>query len=119
GVAFAASPASTAMSLGARLKSSDGLLVVDAVTRGGAAMEAGLLPNDELLAIGGLRTTSEAAVKNALRGVREGQATEVLVARAGVVKQLTLRGRRDARQTIRLTAGPANEVRRTWLKREG
>ncbi|HEX7831601.1 MAG TPA: hypothetical protein VF787_18240, partial [Thermoanaerobaculia bacterium] len=47
GVAFAASPASTAMSLGARLKSSDGLLVVDAVTRGGAAMEAGLLPNDE------------------------------------------------------------------------
>jgi predicted metalloprotease with PDZ domain len=119
GVAFASTPrAARGMALGAKLKSADGLLVVESVMRGGAGMEAGLLPNDELLAIGGLRTINEATVKNALRGVREGESIELLVARAGVVKPLTLRGRRDARTSIRLTAGNASEVRTSWLKRE-
>lgn len=117
GVAFAATP-SDAISFGARFRASEGLLVVDSVIRGAAAMEAGVLPNDEIVSIGGLRTTNENAVTNALRGLREGEAIEVLVARAGVVKPLTLRGRSDDRVKIRLTAEGKNEVRRSWLKRE-
>ncbi len=119
GVAFASEVRSSSpVSLGARLKSVDGLLLVDAVMRGGAGMEAGLLPQDELLALGGLRTTGGPQLENALRGLGEGESAELLVARAGVVKQLTLRGRRDARRSIRLCAEGASEVRRTWLRRE-
>ncbi|HEX2832219.1 MAG TPA: PDZ domain-containing protein [Thermoanaerobaculia bacterium] len=117
GVAFAATP-SDAISFGARFRTSEGQLVIESVIRGAAAMEAGVLPHDEIVAIGGLRTTNENAVTNALRGLAEGEAIEVLVARAGVVKPLTLRGRRDGRVKIRLTAEGKNEVRRSWLKRE-
>lgn len=117
GVAFAFESATPApVFLGARLKSSDGLLVVESVVRGGAGMEAGLLPHDELLAVGGVRTTSETTLAQAMRGVREGETVELLIARAGVVKRLALRGRCDTRPSIRLTAEGENEVRRTWLR---
>jgi predicted metalloprotease with PDZ domain len=117
GVAFAATQPAT-MAFGARLRTSDGLLIADSVVRGGAAMEAGVLPNDEILAIGGLRTTNEGALASAMRGLREGEAAEILVARAGVVKQFTMKGRRDENVKVRLTANGKNEVRRSWLKRE-
>ncbi|HKO02506.1 MAG TPA: hypothetical protein VJ032_12465, partial [Thermoanaerobaculia bacterium] len=42
-------------SLGANVRRAEGRLVIDAVIRGGAAMAAGVLPGDELLAIDGNR----------------------------------------------------------------
>src|SRR5882724_5677706 len=61
GVAFVSRPRGT--SLGAKVKTSDGALIVDSVTRGGAARATGLLPGDELISIDGTRTrhASEAA----------------------------------------------------------
>jgi predicted metalloprotease with PDZ domain len=119
GIRFTRSVDSSApMTLGARLRFSDGLLVIDSVVRGGAGMEAGLLPQDELLAVGGTRTTSEAALAAALRGVREGETVELLVARAGIVRALTLRARREARTSIRLEVAEPSEVRRSWLRRD-
>lgn len=117
GVAFAA-VAGSKIGLGAKLRIADGLLIVDSVVRGGAAMEAGLLPNDEIVAIGGLRTTNELMLANALRGLKEGDAIELVVARAGSLKTLTLRGRIDTKTTVQLTANEKNEGRRSWLKRE-
>ena len=115
GVAFASTPVSTT-ALGARLKSQDGLLIVESVIRGGAAMEAGLLPNDELLAIDGTRVTNEAAVTAALRSVKD--SAELLIARAGVVRRLTLAARPDPRPKIELRVTGPSDLRRAWLRRE-
>jgi predicted metalloprotease with PDZ domain len=115
GLTFTSAPASQRIVLGARLSTADGLLIVDGVTRGGAAMEAGLLPKDELLAIDGTRVTNEAAVVNVLRAIREDQTVDVLLSRAGVVRTLSLTARLDSRRAIRLRPDEGNEVRRTWL----
>ena len=51
GITFAAAPREPeSASLGAKVKMQDGLLLVEGVIRGGAGMDAGLLPWDELLA---------------------------------------------------------------------
>ena len=119
GVAFATVPREPGRAvLGARIGTRDGLLVVEALVRGAAGMEAGLLPNDELLAVDGNRVTSDAALKNALRGVKLGETAELLVARAGVVRALTLTARPDPRPSVTLTAGGASELRRGWLWRD-
>lgn len=117
GVAFASTPGSSA-ALGARLRSQDGLLVVESVIRGGAAMEAGLLPNDELLAIGGTRLVNEPSVAAALRALRSGDSAEVLIARAGVVRRLSLRAKADPRPKIELRVTGPSELRSAWLRRE-
>ncbi|HET8799114.1 MAG TPA: hypothetical protein VFO89_15585, partial [Thermoanaerobaculia bacterium] len=59
-----------------------------------------------------------AALAAALRGVREGETVELLVARAGIVRALTLRARREARTSIRLEVAEPSEVRRSWLRRD-
>jgi predicted metalloprotease with PDZ domain len=114
GVAFAASPREGA-SLAAKLKSSDGLLVVDSVFRGGAGMAAGLLPGDELLAIDAMRVMSEAAVAHALRGRADGEAMDVLIARAARVHTLVLHAAQDPRMDFALRANGTNELRERWL----
>jgi predicted metalloprotease with PDZ domain len=116
GVAFASTPGSTT-ALGARLKSQDGLLVIDSVIRGGAAMEAGLLPNDELLAIDGTRVVNEPQVAAALRALKAGDSAELLVARAGVVKRLSLAAKPDPRPKIELRVTGPSDLRRAWLRR--
>jgi len=103
--------------LGARTTVRDGLLVVEAVHRGTAGMEAGLLPNDELLAIDGLRVTTEATLKNALRTVQIGASAELLVSRAGVVRTLTLTGRPDPRPSVALKVTGPSAMRKAWLWR--
>jgi predicted metalloprotease with PDZ domain len=105
-------------SLGARLKMQDGLLIVDVAYRGGAAMDAGLLPGDELLAIDGTRTTGESVVGSALRGVRPGESAEVLLARAGVIRRHRLTPRRDPRVHATLRADTESGPRRQWLRGE-
>ena len=91
----------------------DGLLMIESVLRGGAGMDAGLLPNDELLALDGTRTNSEAALDTALRGLRD--SGELVIARAGVVKTLTLEARPDPRPQITLRIAEPSELRKRWL----
>lgn len=119
GVAFASEPGNADRAvLGAALRSQDGSLVVVSVLRGGAAMSAGLLPNDELLAVGGTRVSNEAALSAALRATPPGSSVEVLIARAGVVRRLSLATRPDPRPKISLRVSGPSELRRGWLRRD-
>jgi len=117
GIAFASTPREET-SLGAKLKTADGLLLVESVVRGGAGMNAGLLPGDEILVLDGTRTTNEATLAAALRGVRMGETASLLIARGGVVRSLSLSGQRDPRPKITLRVEAASELRRGWLRRE-
>jgi predicted metalloprotease with PDZ domain len=119
GIGFAAAPREPeSASLGVRLRVVEGALVIESAIRGGAGMEAGLLPGDELLALDDTRVTSEATLVAALRGVRRGGSAELLIARAGVVKRLSLRAKPDPRPVITLRIEGASELRRGWLGRE-
>jgi len=98
------------------VKTSDGALIIDSVTRGGAAMAAGLLPGDELISIDGMRTryAGEAARTTVAAGERE---IEVLFARAGVVERCALTPRADGSVEIELKViEPGNALRREWLR---
>jgi predicted metalloprotease with PDZ domain len=88
------------LTLGAKLKGS----VIESVTRGAAAMAAGLLPGDELIAIDGTRVHSDEDVERVLASLHEGDSVEVLIARAGVVRTQSLVPRRDGRVKIKLTS---------------
>ncbi|MDQ3282700.1 MAG: hypothetical protein M3Q69_14960 [Acidobacteriota bacterium] len=119
GVAFAAVPADAQRAFfGAKLKNHDGVLIVETVLRGAAGMEAGLLPNDELLALGDTRLTNEAALAAALRALPIGEAAELLIARAGMTRRLTLIGRPDPRPRISLRIAEPSDLRRGWLGSE-
>jgi predicted metalloprotease with PDZ domain len=120
GVACATVPReSETASLGARLKSQDGLLVVDSVIRGGAGMDAGLLPGDELLALGDTRLAGEPMLTASLRSLQNGQTQELLIARAGVLRRLSLAWRPDPRPVVTLKTEEENELRDGWLRRDG
>ena len=117
GVAFVSRPRKA--SLGARLKAGDGGLMIESVTRGGAAMAAGLLPGDELIALDGVRTrhTSEANRAVAAAGERE---IEVVFARAGVIDRGRLTPRADGSVSVELTViDTENALRREWLRSRG
>jgi len=86
--------------------------------RGAAGMEAGLLPNDELLALDGNRIANLASLESAMRALKLGESAELLVARASVVRSLSLTGRPDPRPLVALRAAGANELRREWLWRD-
>ncbi len=119
GVAFASVPGSaTQPVLGATLRSQDGSLVVSGVLRGAAAMSAGLLPQDELIALGDTRLASEATLAAALRTVPIGESAELLIARVGVLRRLSLTAQRDPRPKISLRVSGESELRRGWLRRE-
>ncbi|HEX8409713.1 MAG TPA: PDZ domain-containing protein [Thermoanaerobaculia bacterium] len=119
GVSFAAVPRQPHQPfLGARLAVREGLLVAESVIRGTAAMEAGLLPNDELLALDGNRIATEVALRNALRGVPLGETAELLIARAGVVRTLRLTAAPDPRPSVALRIEGPSELRRAWLWRD-
>jgi len=115
GIAFASALRGGA-SLGARLKTMDGLLMVDAVIRGGAGMDAGLLPGDELLSLGGARTATPAALEAALQAI-DGTA-ELEISRGGVTKRLTVAARPDPRPEIRLRVERDSRLRDGWLRRD-
>jgi predicted metalloprotease with PDZ domain len=112
GVSFASTPRSGS-SLGVKTKMVDGLLTIENVLRGGAGMDAGLLPNDELLSLDGTRTNNEAALDTALRGLHD--SAELVISRAGVVKTLTLAARPDPRPQITLRITEPSELRKRWL----
>ncbi|HEU4889542.1 MAG TPA: PDZ domain-containing protein [Thermoanaerobaculia bacterium] len=119
GVAYATAPREPkSASIGARVKMQDGLVLIESVLRGGAGMDAGLLPGDELLALGDTRISSEAALTAALRGLHAAQSAELWIARAGVVKRLTLAARPDPRPVVTLRIESTSELRRGWLGRD-
>jgi predicted metalloprotease with PDZ domain len=101
--------------LAAKLRATGGTLIVESVVRGGAGMTAGLLPGDELLAIDGTRTATEAELEKVLRTVGERESVEMLIARSGVVKTLSLRAVPDPRPRVKLRVTAASELRRQWL----
>lgn len=96
------------LGLGAKLHTADGSLIIDSVTRGGTAMEAGLLPGDELIAIDGVRTRAEADVQRVFRGmVPDLRKVEIVFSRAGMVERREVVGRHDGsvRVTLQLREG--------------
>ena len=114
GVGFVSRPRSA--SLGAKVKVSDGALIIESVTRGGAAMSAGLLPNDELIAIDGIRTRHAGEANRAVIGAGERE-VEVVFARAGVVDRCMLTPRPDGSIDVELNiTEPDNALRREWLR---
>ena len=115
GVAFASAARGDEPSLAAKLKAGNGILIVESVMRGGAGMEAGLLPADEIVSLAGLRTNSQAALDAALGGM--GESAELVIARAGRIRTLTLPARPDPRPQIRLRIDEESELRRGWLGR--
>lgn len=106
------------LSFGAKFRAEGASLVVDAVLRGGAAMAAGLLPHDELLAIDGVRTASEGDVRRLTASLHDGEGVELLTARAGVIQRRTLVPRRDTRPAVTLAAAGASALRHQWLRRK-
>lgn len=115
GVAFASAARGDQASLAVKVKMQNGLLMVESAIRDGAGMEAGLLPGDELVALDGVRTMSAEALDSALDGI--GETSELLIARAGVIKRLTIAARPDPRPEIRLRIEQDSAVRREWLGR--
>ncbi len=115
GIAFEAS-AGGQVGLGAKLRSSGGTLIVDAVVRGGAAMEAGLLPGDELIAIGSTRTTGEELLERALRAAGGAESVELLASRGGVVRTRRLPLKPDPHVAISLRLAGEHELRDEWLR---
>jgi predicted metalloprotease with PDZ domain len=108
GVAYESQPRD--LGFGGRLRSTDGALLLETVTRGGTAMEAGLLPGDELIAIDGTRTRSESDVQRIFRGVIPGvQSVELVFARAGVVQRREVVARPDGSVTVTLTLREGRE----------
>jgi predicted metalloprotease with PDZ domain len=115
GVAFAAAPRERP-SLGVKFRS-EPALVIEAVLRGGAAMAAGLLPHDEVIAIDGIRTSSEAELRRVLGALHEGEGVELLAARGGVIQRRTLVPQRDPRPSVTLVASGESPLRDEWLRR--
>lgn len=104
--------------LGVKVKTQDGRLVVESVIRGGAAMEAGILPNDELIAVAGTRTTEESVLGSVLKALPVGEPAELLIARGGQVRRHVMTARPDPRVAVTLrTTGPS-DLRRAWLRRD-
>jgi predicted metalloprotease with PDZ domain len=118
GVAFTAKAANaTQPVLGATVRVQDTSLFASSILRGGAAMSAGLLPHDELLALGDTRLASETTLNAALRAIPIGQSAELLISRAGVLRRLSLTAMPDPRPKISLKVREESELRRGWLRR--
>jgi predicted metalloprotease with PDZ domain len=87
-----------AASLGARLRAEGGRTYVSSVLRGGAAQRAGVDPGDEIVAVAGHRVEG-LSLDAGLRGRREGDAVDLLLARDGLMtqKRVVLDGARKER----------------------
>lgn len=106
------------LSLGAKLKSTDGRLMIESVTRDGSAMAAGLLPGDELIAVDGTRVAADADVERVFASFPQADAVPVVVARAGVVQTRAMEPRRDPHATVTLRVGGDSALRESWLRRD-
>jgi len=89
GLRFREEPGRDGAWLGITTAGREGRLEITSVRRDGPAYTAGLDAEDELLALGGFRVTGK-TLADRLRQYRPGDRLEVLVARAGAVRALTV-----------------------------
>jgi predicted metalloprotease with PDZ domain len=105
-------------SFGVRVDVADGAVIVESVSRGGAAMAAGILPGDELIAIDKNRIRCEDDLERLARAV--GDDVEVLTTRVGIIRSHRITPREDGSVTIKLSISESatdgqNVFRRQWL----
>lgn len=104
------------LALGAKLKMTDGRLMIASVTPEGSAMEAGLLPGDELIAIDSQRTASPDDADRLFESLREGEAVPAIFARAALVQTRALVPRRDPHVSVSLRIAGESALRESWLR---
>ncbi|MCU0685749.1 MAG: PDZ domain-containing protein [Polyangiaceae bacterium] len=112
-------PSGPRASLGMRIRTANGRAVVESLVRHGAAMRAGLMRDDELIAVGG-RRVDDGHLEVALQGLSPGSETDIVVAREG--RLLNRRATLDPPQlgagTLRLRPDASPEaltLLRAWL----
>lgn len=120
GIAFESKPAAAERVLGAKLKRSEGRIVVDSVISGSAAALAGLLPNDEAIAIDGTRIAAEGDIDRVMRSAPEQGSFELIVGRADRIAVKDVAPMEESRVTVKLAisekaASDAQALRRGWL----
>ncbi|HEV8435749.1 MAG TPA: hypothetical protein VGR95_20225 [Thermoanaerobaculia bacterium] len=102
--------------LGLKLK--DG--TIDGVASGSSGASADLLPQDELLAVRGLRVYSTHDVEHALHEAKIGDEIEIVFARHGGVMTRRVNLKDDGTTEVRLHIEEEdNALRREWLRRRG
>jgi predicted metalloprotease with PDZ domain len=111
GIAFTSRP--RAISLGAKLRTSDGALIVDSLVHDGTAMAAGLLQGDELIAIDSMRVRTAAEAERAIGS----SAVEIVYARAGILHRTEVVPRAAGVQIELAVVDEQNELRAEWLRR--
>jgi len=111
GISFAAVPRK--VTLGAKLKTSDGLLHVESVIPGGTAMNAGLMGGDELVAIGGIRVHSTSEAERALGTSR----VEIVFARGGAMHRAEVEPVAAGVHIEMEIVDGENALLREWLRR--
>jgi predicted metalloprotease with PDZ domain len=122
GVAFSSErKRESSAAFGAKLRSGDGGMLVESVIAGGAAMLAGVLPGDELIALNGARIHGDAQLRAVLRALRSDAEVELLSARDGVVRRrmIALQGDRSVAITLDIRQNATAEqvrIRSEWLK---
>lgn len=91
-------------SLGAATANQNGKVVVNSVTRGSTAWDGGLNVRDEIIAINGERVDAAGPQLNALfQQYKIGDQVKMLIARDGLLRELTLTLKRDEQGNFSLT----------------
>jgi predicted metalloprotease with PDZ domain len=114
-----AAPSSPRSSLGMRVRAAGGRLLVDSLVRHGAAMRAGLMRDDELVAVAGHRL-DEGPADAVLQGLAPGSEADIVFAREGrlMSRRATLDPPQLAPGTLRLRPDASPEalaLLRAWL----
>ena len=106
--------------IGAKLENRNGRTVVKTVKRGTPAHDAGVQPEDELIALDDIRATDD-DLKKRLEQYRPGDEADLLVARRERLNRLPITLGEAPQQTWKLKADPdaseeAVEHRRAWFE---
>jgi predicted metalloprotease with PDZ domain len=115
GIAFVATP--RGVSLGAKLKTSDGMLIVDSLIHDGTAMAAGLLQGDELIAIDSIRLRTAAEVERCFSGGQAASPVHILYARGGAIRRSDVDPRAAGVQVELTVVDEEHALRAEWLRR--
>ncbi|MBC5773221.1 M61 family metallopeptidase [Pontibacter sp. KCTC 32443] len=106
-------------SWGATTSFSDGRVMVSAVSKGSSAYEAGLNVKDEIVAVNGYRVAND--LDRYVNGLQPGEELDVLIARDGILQNLSVKILKDTRTRYKFEKLPnptAEQVKiyNTWLK---
>lgn len=105
--------------LGMSTSVKEGKLTLTAVDRNSPSWTSGVTVNDEIIAINGLRTTTD--LKPALANVKPGDVVNVLVSRSGDLKEFRMKASRTPYVRYELKAGSDSSpeqisLRKSWLR---